>query len=63
MDDEKAGLVLKAIGLAVVDLVAGQVPITKDNLVERLEHNGGVTGIVKDKEASTEAAEIVRKGQ
>ncbi len=63
MDDEKAGLILHAIGLAVVDLVAAQAPITKDNLLERLEHNGRVTGIVKDKEASRDAAELVRKGQ
>ncbi|EOC1689342.1 hypothetical protein BS412_15700 [Cronobacter turicensis] len=63
MDDEKAGLILNSIGLAVVDLVAGQVPITKDNLVERLEHNGGLTGIVKEKEANRDAAELMRKGQ
>ncbi|EOC5689714.1 hypothetical protein ACWWI0_003842 [Cronobacter sakazakii] len=63
MDDEKAGLVLKAIGLAVVDLVAGQVPITKDNLVKRLEHTRKATVNFKDKEASREAAELVRKGQ
>lgn len=63
MDDEKAGLILNAIGLAVVDLVAAQVPITKDSLVERLEHNRRVTGNVIGKGANRDAAELVRKGQ
>ncbi|EOI5740725.1 hypothetical protein ACMS02_001416 [Cronobacter turicensis] len=63
MDDEKAGLILNAIGLAVVDLVAAQVPITKDNLVERLEHNMKVTGNVIGKGANRDAAELLRKGQ
>lgn len=63
MDDEKAGLILNAIGLAVIDLVAAQVPITKDNLVERLEHNRRGTGNVIGKGANRDAAELVRKGQ
>jgi len=62
MDDDKAGLILNAIGMAVVDLVAAQVPITKDNIVERLEHNRTVTGNVIGKGANRDAAELVRKG-
>ncbi|WP_436875839.1 hypothetical protein [Siccibacter turicensis] len=63
MNDEEAGLVLNAIGMAVVDLVASQAPITKDNIVERLEHNRRVTGNVIGKGANRDAAELVRKGQ
>jgi len=63
MDDEKACLILNAIGLAVVDLVAAQVPITRDNLVEMLEHNMKVTGNVIGKGANRDAAELLRKGQ
>lgn len=62
MDDEKAGLILNAIGLAVVELVVGQVPVTRDNLVERLEHNRKHTGNVIGKGANRDAAELVRKG-
>ncbi|MEI9882302.1 MULTISPECIES: hypothetical protein [Atlantibacter] len=63
MEDEKAELILNAIGEAVVDLVAMQVPITKDNLVDRLEHNRKATGNVIGKGAYRDAADLVRKGQ
>lgn len=63
MEDDKAGLILNAIGLAVVDLVASQVPITKDNIVARLEHNRRATGNVIGKGANRDAAELLRKGQ
>jgi len=63
MEDEKAGLILNAIGMAVVDLVAMQAPITKDNLVDRLEHNRKATGNVIGKGAYRDAAELVRKAQ
>jgi len=63
VEDEKAELILNAIGEAVVDLVAMQVPITKDNLVDRLEHNRKATGNVIGKGAYRDAADLVRKGQ
>lgn len=62
MDDEKAGLTLNAIGLAVVELVVAQVPVTRDNLLERLKHNRKPTGNVIAKEANRDAADLVRKG-
>ncbi|WP_312358844.1 hypothetical protein [Mixta calida] len=62
MGDEKAGLILNAIGMAVVDLIAGQIPISKEALVERLEHNRKHTGNVIGKGANRDAAELVRKG-
>lgn len=63
MEDEKAGFLLNAIGMAVVDLVAMQVPITKDNLVDRLEHNRKATGNVICKGVYRDAAELVRRGE
>lgn len=63
VEDEKAELILNAIGEAVVDLVAMQVPITKVNLVDRLEHNRKATGNVIGKGAYRDAADLVRKGQ
>lgn len=63
MNDEEAGLILNAIGLAVVELVAAQTAITKDAIVDRLEHNRRVTGNVIGKGANRDAAELVRKGK
>ena len=62
MDDDKAGLILNAIGMAVVDMIASQIPITKENLVARLESNRRATGNVIGKGACRDAAELVRKG-
>lgn len=63
MEDEDAGLILNALGVAVVDLIAAQIPITKDNLLNRLEHNRRLTGNVVGKRANKEAAELVKRGQ
>lgn len=63
MDQDKAGLVLNAIGLAVVELIASGMPITKENLIDRLEYNRKVTGNVIGKGANRDAAEMVRKGK
>ena len=62
MNDEKAGLILNGIGLAVVELVAAQAPITKYAIVDRLEHNRSVKGNVKGKVAKRDDAELVMKG-
>lgn len=39
MNDDKAGLILNAIGLAVVELIEEQVPITRDSLADTIERN------------------------
>nr|DAL51264.1 MAG TPA_asm: hypothetical protein [Caudoviricetes sp.] len=36
MNDDKAGLILNAIDLAVVELIGERLPITRDNLVDKL---------------------------
>lgn len=61
MSEDKAGLILNAIGLAVVELIGERVPITRDNLVDKLEQNRRETGNVIGKGASSDAAELVRK--
>lgn len=63
MNEENAEVILNAIGMAVIELVTGGVPITKDNLVDRLEHNRRETGNVIGEGANRDAAELVRKGQ
>lgn len=62
MDEDKAGLILNAIGLAVVEFIGERMPITRDNLVDKLEHNRRETGNVIGKGANRGAAELVRKG-
>ncbi|HFE2790019.1 hypothetical protein [Escherichia coli] len=61
-NEERAGLISGAIGMAVVNLIAFGVPITRDNLVEELERVRRETGNVIGKGANRDAAEIVRKG-
>ncbi|MGV3921220.1 hypothetical protein ACV8TO_25055 [Citrobacter freundii] len=61
-DEERAGLISGAIGMAVVNLIAFSVPINRDNLVEELERVRRETGNVIGKGANRDAAEIVRKG-
>ncbi|WP_436858616.1 hypothetical protein [Citrobacter tructae] len=61
--EDKAGLIVNALGLAVVDLIAAGVPITKDNLVEQLVRNQQDAIKVIEKKTNRDAAELVRKGQ
>ena len=59
---DKAGLILDAIGLAVVELIGKRVPITKDNLVDKLAHNRRETGNVIGKGTNRDAAQLLRRG-
>ncbi|HCD7490962.1 hypothetical protein KGP24_04620 [Enterobacter sp. JBIWA008] len=61
-NEERAGMISSAIGLAVVNLVAFGVPINRDNLVDELERVRRETGNVIGKGVNRDAAEIVRKG-
>lgn len=62
-NEERAGMISSAIGLAVVNLVAFGAPINRDNLVEELERVRREMGNVIGKGVNRDAAEIVRKGQ
>lgn len=46
INENNAGLILNALGLAVVDLIISGTPISRDNLVERLERTRHETGNV-----------------
>ncbi|HHJ4617298.1 hypothetical protein [Enterobacter mori] len=61
-NEERAGMISSAIGLAVVNLVAFGVPINRDNLVDELERVRREIGNVIGKGVNRDAAEIVRKG-
>jgi len=62
MNEDKAGLIVNAIGVAVLELIGERVPITRDNLVDKLERNRRETGNVIGKGANRDAADLVRKG-
>lgn len=62
MNEDKAGLIVNAIGVAVLELIGERVPITRDSLVDKLEHNRRETRNVIGKGANRDAAELVRKG-
>ncbi|XWJ90324.1 hypothetical protein ACRARH_26135 [Phytobacter ursingii] len=62
MNEDKAGVIVNAIGVAVLELIGERVPITRDNLVDKLEHNRRETGNLIGKRANRDAAELVRKG-
>ena len=62
MNEDKAGLIVNAIGVAVLELIGERVPISRDSLVEKLEYNRRETGNVIGKGANRDAAELVRKG-
>lgn len=62
MDEDKVGLIVNAIGVAVLELIGECTPITRDNLVDKLEHNRRETGNVIGKGANRDAAELIRKG-
>ncbi len=61
MNDDKAGLILNAIGLAVIELIGTRMPITKDNLIDKLEHNRREAGNLIGKGTNRYASELVRK--
>lgn len=63
ISEDNAGLILNALGLAVVELIASGTQISRDNLVDRLERTRQETGNVLGKGANRDAAELVRKGQ
>ncbi|MEH5014058.1 hypothetical protein [Phytobacter diazotrophicus] len=62
MNEDKAGLIVNAIGVAVLELIGERLPITRDNLIDKLEHNRRETSNVIGKGANRDAADLVRKG-
>lgn len=58
INDDKAGLILNAIGLAIVELIGGCVPITRDKLERNRREPGNVIG----NGANWYAVQLVRRG-
>lgn len=61
MNEDKAGLIVNAIRVAVLELIGERLPITRDSLADKLEHNRRETRNVIGKGAKRDAAEMVRK--
>jgi len=62
MSNDKEGMISNAICLAVVELIGERLPITRNNLVDKLEHNRCETWNVIGKGANRDAAQLVRRG-
>jgi len=60
MNEDKAGLIFNAIGMAVMDLMAAELPINKDSLIGQLERNWQEASNFVGKMANREAVELVR---
>ncbi|WP_276642956.1 hypothetical protein [Siccibacter turicensis] len=60
MSEDKAGLVLNAIGMAVMDLMAANEVITKESLIQQLEGNLRESVSFTGKMANRDAIEVVR---
>lgn len=52
MNEDKAGVISNAVGVAVLELIGERVPINRDSLVDKLEHNRRETGNVIGKARS-----------
>jgi hypothetical protein len=60
MDEDKAGLIFNAIGMAVMDLMAAELPIDRKNLIGQLEQNRQQANNIAGKLANRDAVELVR---
>jgi hypothetical protein len=60
MDEDKAGLIFNAIGMAVMDLMAAGVPLDRENLIGQLEQNRQQANNIAGKLANRDAVELVR---
>ncbi len=61
MNEDKAGLIVNSIRVAVLELIGERVPIARDSLADKLEHNRRETRNVIGKGAKKDAADMVRK--
>lgn len=63
LDEEKVNMMAHAAGRAVMELSLADLPMTQQNIIDKLKQYRKETGNVIGKEVNRDAAEIVRKGQ
>ncbi|KLQ35454.1 hypothetical protein [Enterobacter hormaechei] len=63
LDEERISMKIQAMGRAVMELSLADLPMTQQNIIDKLERHRKETGNVIGKGVNRDAAEIVRKGQ
>ncbi|UOY54137.1 hypothetical protein LCD43_25300 (plasmid) [Enterobacter asburiae] len=62
LDEERVNMMVHAMGRAVMELSLADLPMTQQNIIDKLERYRKETGNVIGKGANRDAAELVRKG-
>lgn len=62
LDEERVNMMVHAMGQAVMELSLADLPMTQQNIIDKLERYRKETGNVIGKGVNRDAAEIVRKG-
>ena len=63
LDEEIVNMMVHAMGRAVMELSLADLPMTQQNIIDKLERYRKETGNVIGKGVNRDAAEIVRKGK
>ena len=63
LDEERVNMMAHAVGRAVMELSFADLPMTQQNIIDKLKQYRKETGNVIGKGANRDAAELVRKGQ
>lgn len=63
LDEERVNMMVHAMGREVMELSLADLPMTQQNIIDKLERYRKETGNVIGKGVNRDAAEIVRKGQ
>ena len=63
VDEERISMKIQAMGRAVMELSLADLPMTQQNIIDKLKQYQKETGNVIGKGVNRDAAEIVRKGQ
>ena len=63
LDEERISMKIQAMGRAVMELSLADLPMTQQNIIDKLKQYRKETGNVIGKGVNRDAAEIVRKGR
>ncbi|HII1954282.1 TPA: hypothetical protein ACYZXS_002132 [Escherichia coli] len=62
LNEERVNMMVHAMGRAAMELSLADLPMTQQNIIDKLERYRKETGNVIGKGVNRDAAEIVRKG-
>ncbi|MBT1858654.1 hypothetical protein ABQ297_11730 [Enterobacter hormaechei] len=62
LDEERISMKIQAMGRVIMELSLADLPMTQQNIIDKLEQYRKETGNVIGKGVNRDAAEIVRKG-